>query len=385
VICFSGGSCVTTDDDNYSCICRAGFAGDNCELNINDCDVNPCFNSGTCIDEVNSFRCLCVPGFVGDLCQENVDDCLTKPCANGGTCLDLVNDYKCTCAAGYVGKDCSINIDECEPNPCLNGGICEDRVEEYFCKCPTGYRGQRCEINDITSIYDAPQPIFNIFDNSTDLPISVLSSEKAESLTPQQLIVIVIVSSSVPFMVIIATISIIVCKHRKNRLQTIKRKDEDEACRQNEQNLVTSMNNKCVDLHPAANVIVNALDRPPSLNHLNRGKSATLSKLTNEKYDSQLIYARQMAANEKAATLQKTKSNNKLLNTECGVNNNSRPVSKLITDHDNYDNNYDNNMSNIALMPNKDCIASHINTINTIERRGSLPHPHSVPNPLAKR
>ena len=355
-----GGSCMTTDDNNYSCSCRAGFAGDNCEININDCDVNPCFNSGTCIDEVNSFRCMCVPGFIGDLCQDNVDDCLTKPCANGGTCLDLVNDYQCRCAPGFAGKDCSLNLNECESNPCLNGGVCEDGIEEFVCKCLPTYSGKRCEHPIIGSINLIAYE--NSLNNSTHLPMTVISGEKAEPLSSNQLVVIGLVSASVPLVALIAAISIMVCKHRKNRKEKIKRKDDDEVRRQNEQNLVTSMNNKCgVDNHvmPTPYVIVNALDRPPSLNHLNRGKSATITKLTNhEIYDSKqnMIYSnRQLSLNEKSSTLQslkKTNSNHKLLNTECTAVNNrpdQRPASKLIVE------NMDNNVVNQSPNPKQDC------------------------------
>lgn len=384
-----GGSCVTTDD-SYSCECRAGFAGDNCEININDCEVNPCFNSGTCIDEVNSFRCLCVPGFLGDLCQDNVDDCLTHPCANGGTCLDLINDFQCRCPPGYTGKDCSINVNECQPNPCLNGGTCVDGVEEYVCKCLPNYSGQRCE-QPLGTVIESINLIAyeSNLNNSTHLPMTVLSGERAEPLSSKQLIIIGFVSASVPLIALIAAIVIMVCKHRRHRDDKIRRREEDDIRRQNEQNLVTScintMNNKCtLDSHglPAANVIVNALDRPPSVTHLNR-KSATLSKLTNhEIYDSkQNIYSNRMSINEKSATLQslkKTKSNNKLINTECTSVNNSkpehRPASKLMVDV------ADPLVSQSPDPSKQDCVANNGN----VHRRGSLTPP-SVPNPLAKR
>lgn len=33
-----------------------------CELEINECQSNPCVNNGQCVDKVNRFQCLCPPG-----------------------------------------------------------------------------------------------------------------------------------------------------------------------------------------------------------------------------------------------------------------------------------------------------------------------------------
>ena len=37
---------------------------------IDDCgDVNPCLNSGTCVDGINSYSCDCDSGFSGFNCE----------------------------------------------------------------------------------------------------------------------------------------------------------------------------------------------------------------------------------------------------------------------------------------------------------------------------
>ena len=36
---------------------------------INECQSNPCQNSGTCVDDRNMFMCLCPDGFVGPVCE----------------------------------------------------------------------------------------------------------------------------------------------------------------------------------------------------------------------------------------------------------------------------------------------------------------------------
>lgn len=37
--------------------------GDRCENERNECEpVNPCLNSGRCMDRLNNFSCICSPG-----------------------------------------------------------------------------------------------------------------------------------------------------------------------------------------------------------------------------------------------------------------------------------------------------------------------------------
>ena len=291
--------------DSYICQCRAGFSGHHCEVNINDCESNPCLNSGTCVDEINSFRCLCVSGFDGELCQKNVDECLLQPCANGGTCIDRDNDYMCVCPLGFSGKDCSMNINDCASNPCQNGGSCIDRVNEFTCLCPPNFSGAQCEFGD-NSIYLDSSSAYSAIKTNNEEDENVFSST--------QLLFIIFGSISLPLIAIIISIVWILCKHWKNYDNKVKsRRDEDEARRQNEHNAVmSSMNNKCFDqcLNPsAAKVIVNSLDRPASMYHLN--KCHNNPKVTNE-----YVYGRQL---DKCATLQKgfkVVNTNKVINTD---------------------------------------------------------------------
>lgn len=44
----------------------AGFTGQNCEENINDCPGNNCKNGGTCVDGVNTYNCQCPPEWTGN-------------------------------------------------------------------------------------------------------------------------------------------------------------------------------------------------------------------------------------------------------------------------------------------------------------------------------
>ena len=38
-------------------------------------------------DEVNGFNCSCAAGFTGQICSINIDDCAVNPCDNAGTCV----------------------------------------------------------------------------------------------------------------------------------------------------------------------------------------------------------------------------------------------------------------------------------------------------------
>jgi hypothetical protein len=94
--CRNGGQCT------YDvCSCQPGFLGTSCEIDINECASQPCFNGATCVDAVNGFMCNCVLGFNGTVCQTNIDDCASQPCVNGGTCVDGIDSFLCQCSAGW--------------------------------------------------------------------------------------------------------------------------------------------------------------------------------------------------------------------------------------------------------------------------------------------
>ena len=45
----------------------------------------------------------CVLGFTGLNCELEVNDCEIQPCSNGGSCKDLGNMYMCQCSLGFTG------------------------------------------------------------------------------------------------------------------------------------------------------------------------------------------------------------------------------------------------------------------------------------------
>lgn len=72
-------------------------------------------NGGTCISKTNGFECSCIAGFVGEKCESDVDECdealknLTKngsdqvKICGAGRCVDRVNGFECDCSGtGYT-------------------------------------------------------------------------------------------------------------------------------------------------------------------------------------------------------------------------------------------------------------------------------------------
>ncbi|XP_078382582.1 uncharacterized protein LOC144665249 [Oculina patagonica] len=146
--CLNNGKCqYGFTDKAFRCLCSAGFEGELCEKDVDDCASGPCQNGGSCSDKVNGFNCSCQPGFTGTQCEIDVDDCASGPCQNGASCSDEVNGFNCTCQPGFNGTQCEIDVDDCASGPCKNGGSCSDKVNGFNCSCQPGFNGSRCEID----------------------------------------------------------------------------------------------------------------------------------------------------------------------------------------------------------------------------------------------
>ncbi|XP_065067438.1 fibropellin-1-like isoform X3 [Rhopilema esculentum] len=148
------GKCVDEHASHF-CLCDPGFTGRNCESDINECESLPCFNGGTCRNDVNRFQCTCIAGYSGIHCEEDINECASTPCQNGATCIDRVNEYTCNCLPGYTGKECQTDFNECASSPCRNGATCVDEVNRYSCNCVPGYTGQQCQ-TDINECASSP-------------------------------------------------------------------------------------------------------------------------------------------------------------------------------------------------------------------------------------
>ncbi|XP_076100545.1 protein jagged-2-like [Mytilus galloprovincialis] len=155
-VCGKHGICISRPGGQYSCVCDTGFTGAYCHENINDCLSNPCQNSGTCVDMVNSFQCICKEGYEGLLCNNNKNDCYPNPCRNRGSCLDLVADFICQCPNSWKGKTCALRDSHCDNSTCLNKGKCIDLDTTFTCQCPDDYDGSTCQIRSINACDNSP-------------------------------------------------------------------------------------------------------------------------------------------------------------------------------------------------------------------------------------
>lgn len=51
--------------------------GEECDIDINECDSNPCHHAGTCLDQPNGYTCHCPHGWVGANCEIRKFFCLS--------------------------------------------------------------------------------------------------------------------------------------------------------------------------------------------------------------------------------------------------------------------------------------------------------------------
>ncbi|XP_059482643.1 protocadherin-like wing polarity protein stan isoform X3 [Neocloeon triangulifer] len=94
----------------FSCQCAAGFTGSRehylCDTEVNLCYSNPCVNGGTCMRKEGGYTCVCKSGFTGKNCEidMNYDTCQPGICRSSSTCAPLIK-------GGFLCEHCTPGIE----------------------------------------------------------------------------------------------------------------------------------------------------------------------------------------------------------------------------------------------------------------------------------
>uniref|UniRef100_A0A673H2E2 Slit homolog 2 protein-like n=1 Tax=Sinocyclocheilus rhinocerous TaxID=307959 RepID=A0A673H2E2_9TELE len=99
--CENNSTCVD-GINNYTCLCSPEYTGNphkHKDSHARNALCSLCSKSYLCM-----FRCVCPDGFEGDECELNIDDCEDNDCENNSTCVDGINNYTCLCSPEYTGN-----------------------------------------------------------------------------------------------------------------------------------------------------------------------------------------------------------------------------------------------------------------------------------------
>nr|CAD7397014.1 unnamed protein product [Timema cristinae] len=103
--CLHGGLCRQGPTlGSYACDCSPDLSGKRCEFG-RYCNSDPCRNGGTCEEGDSGPACRCA-GYAGELCETDVDECETGGCFNGATCVNEPGSFQCICPPNATGLHC---------------------------------------------------------------------------------------------------------------------------------------------------------------------------------------------------------------------------------------------------------------------------------------
>ncbi|XP_022806742.1 uncharacterized protein LOC111343816 [Stylophora pistillata] len=120
-LCKNNATCQSGfTDKGYRCLCTAGFKGQNCDEDFDECaeGSHSCSADAVCDNTKRSYKCTCKPGYHGDgLTCEDIDECAIGllSCSADAACNNTRESYRCTCKPGYhgVGLTCESSFQSC--------------------------------------------------------------------------------------------------------------------------------------------------------------------------------------------------------------------------------------------------------------------------------
>lgn len=102
--CLFGGKCRLEGVGNYSCECPPRMSGKRCDYG-RFCEPNPCRNGGVCEEGDTGSLCMC-RGYQGPTCEVDVNECENQPCGLGATCINEAGSFRCICPPDTTGASC---------------------------------------------------------------------------------------------------------------------------------------------------------------------------------------------------------------------------------------------------------------------------------------
>ncbi|KAJ8307100.1 hypothetical protein KUTeg_015184 [Tegillarca granosa] len=133
-------------DISLGCVCRAGWTGTHCELNINECNrtSSPCGELQLCVDTIGSFRCQCQDGYkinMDNVCEDE-DECHLSTALCNQRCTNAQGGYVCGCKDGFSLSNnyICVDLDECLLNSDLCEQGCINTLGSYYCVCNEGFK-----------------------------------------------------------------------------------------------------------------------------------------------------------------------------------------------------------------------------------------------------
>uniref|UniRef100_A0A1B0CLA4 Uncharacterized protein n=2 Tax=Lutzomyia longipalpis TaxID=7200 RepID=A0A1B0CLA4_LUTLO len=102
--CLYGGQCKDLGGGNYTCDCPPKMTGKRCDYG-RFCAPNPCRNGGVCEEGDFGPLCMC-RGYMGPTCEVDVNECENQPCGSGATCINEAGSFRCICPPYLTGASC---------------------------------------------------------------------------------------------------------------------------------------------------------------------------------------------------------------------------------------------------------------------------------------